>query len=182
MQAFHRVAKSCGKTLDVARVAHHGDAVAHLQFQVWIGKEVETGTVYALDAAGQVIAEAVQDWFTEQWHVDVVGRWAASGGRMADEPASKAVTLPQTLAGLTVVVTGSLAGFTRDEAQQEIEARGGKATSSVSKKTDFVVVGENAGSNADKAAALARPILDEAGFRRLLDDGPAAIPGGAGRP
>ena len=117
----------------------------------------------------------MQDWFTEQWHVDVVGRWAASGVRMADEPASKAVTLPQTLAGLTVVVTGSLAGFTRDEAQQEIEARGGKATSSVSKKTDFVVVGENPGSKAGKAEGLGLPVLDENGFRVLLAEGPDAL-------
>ena len=127
------------------------------------------------EGVGQVIAEAVQDWFTEQWHVDVVGRWAASGVRMADEPASKAVTLPQTLAGLTVVVTGSLAGFTRDEAQQEIEARGGKATSSVSKKTDFVVVGENPGSKAGKAEGLGLPVLDENGFRVLLAEGPDAL-------
>ncbi|NLH70720.1 MAG: NAD-dependent DNA ligase LigA, partial [Brooklawnia sp.] len=98
------------------------------------------------EGVGQVIAEAVQDWFDEPWHVDVVERWAASGVRMTDEPTEQGVAVSQTLTGLSVVVTGSLAGFTRDEAQQAIAARGGKATSSVSRKTDFVVVGQNPGS------------------------------------
>ena len=81
---------------------------------------------------------------------------------------------PQPLAGLTVVITGSLPGFTRDSAAEAVTSRGGKVASSVSKKTDFVVVGENAGSKADKAIALARPMLDADGFAVLLEDGPEA--------
>ena len=87
---------------------------------------------------------------------------------MADE---RDESTPQTLAGLTVVVTGSLTGFTRDGAKEAILARGGKASSSVSKNTDYVVVGENAGSKEDKARELGRPILDEAAFVRLLETG-----------
>jgi DNA ligase (NAD+) len=87
---------------------------------------------------------------------------------MADE---RDASLEQTLAGLTVVVTGSLDGFSRDEAKDAILARGGKAAGSVSRNTDYVVVGENAGSKEDKARELGRPILDEAGFRRLLETG-----------
>jgi len=85
-------------------------------------------------------------------------------------------TAPQTLEGLTVVVTGSLEGFTRDEAKEAIVSRGGKAAGSVSRKTDYVVVGENAGSKETKARELGRPLLDESGFRHLLEHGPRAVP------
>ncbi|HEX2855969.1 MAG TPA: BRCT domain-containing protein, partial [Propionibacteriaceae bacterium] len=95
-----------------------------------------------------------------------------AGVRMADE---RDDSLPQTLSGLTVVVTGSLDGFTRDGAKEAIIARGGKAAGSVSRNTDFVVVGENPGSKADKAEQLGRPILDEAGFARLLKRGPEGV-------
>jgi DNA ligase (NAD+) len=81
-------------------------------------------------------------------------------------------SVTRTLDGLTVVVTGSLAGFTRDEVKEAIVSRGGKASGSVSKKTDYVVVGENAGSKETKARELGLPILDEDGFRRLLAEGP----------
>jgi DNA ligase (NAD+) len=129
----------------------------------------------AVDGVGPVIAEAVLDWFTVDWHGAIVDKWAAAGVRMADEVDA---ATPKTLAGLTVVVTGSLVGFSRDEAKEAILARGGKAAGSVSKKTDFVVVGENAGSKADKAEQLGVPTLDEAGFRALLDGGPEAVSSG----
>jgi DNA ligase (NAD+) len=89
---------------------------------------------------------------------------------------------PRTLAGLTIVVTGSLEGFSRDEAKEAILSRGGKAAGSVSKKTDYVVVGENAGTKAEKAAELGLTILDEAGFRALLESGesPATTDGDLG--
>ena len=83
--------------------------------------------------------------------------------------------LPQTLAGLTVVVTGTLDGFSRDEVKEAILSRGGKAAGSVSKKTDYVVVGENAGSKAAKAEELGRPILNEEQFVALLEAGPEAL-------
>ena len=124
------------------------------------------------DGVGQVIADSVLGWFDVGWHRDIVDAWAAAGVRMADEVDESA---PRTLEGVTVVVTGSLEGFTRDGAKEAIISRGGKAAGSVSKNTDFVVVGEGAGSKADKAEQLGRPILDEAGFVRLLAEGPAAF-------
>jgi DNA ligase (NAD+) len=126
----------------------------------------------APDGVGGVIAEAVQDWFAVDWHVAIVDKWAAAGVRMADEVDE---STPKTLAGLTIVVTGSLTGFSRDEAKEAILSRGGKASGSVSKKTDFVVVGENAGTKAEKAEQLGVTVLDEAAFAVLLDGGPAAL-------
>ncbi len=125
----------------------------------------------AAEGVGGIIAESVKEWFDVDWHVAIVDKWAAAGVRMADEIDT---SIPKTLAGLTVVVTGSLAGYSRDEAKEAILARGGKAAGSVSKKTDFVVVGENAGTKADKATELGVPILDEDGFALLLAEGPEA--------
>jgi DNA ligase (NAD+) len=121
------------------------------------------------EGVGQVIAEAVVEWFTVDWHVAIVDKWAAAGVRMADDVDG---STPKTLAGLTIVVTGSLAEFSRDEAKEAIVSRGGKAAGSVSKKTDYVVVGENAGTKADKAEQFGVTILDEDGFRALLVSGP----------
>ncbi len=125
----------------------------------------------APEGVGLVIAEAVKEWFSVDWHAAIVDKWAAAGVRTEDDQND---ALPKTLAGLTVVVTGSLAGFSRDEAKEAIVSRGGKASGSVSKKTDFVVIGENAGTKAEKAEQLNVAILDEDGFRRLLDGGAAA--------
>jgi DNA ligase (NAD+) len=126
----------------------------------------------AVDGVAGVIAEPVADWFALDWHVAIVEKWRTAGVRMADDPGTAAA---KTLAGLTVVVTGSLAGFSRDEAKEAIVSRGGKAAGSVSKQTDYVVVGDNAGSKADKADALGVQRLDEDAFRRLLDGGPDAL-------
>jgi DNA ligase (NAD+) len=125
----------------------------------------------AVEGVGPVIADSVREWFDlpgNEWHGVIVDQWAADGVRMEDE---RDPSVEQTLTGLTVVVTGSLEGFSRDEAKEAILARGGKAAGSVSKKTDYVVVGENAGSKEERARELDRPILDEAGFRRLLETG-----------
>jgi DNA ligase (NAD+) len=122
----------------------------------------------AVEGVGGVIAEALREWFAVEWHEAIVDKWAAAGVRMADEADE---SVPRTLAGLTVVVTGSLQRFSRDEAKEAILTRGGKAAGSVSKKTDFVVVGESAGSKADKAEQLGVPVLDEAGFELLLAKG-----------
>jgi DNA ligase (NAD+) len=126
----------------------------------------------AVDGVGPVIADAVIDWFTVEWHAAIVDKWAAAGVAMLDEVDA---SIPRTLEGLTIVVTGSLQDFSRDQAKEAILARGGKAAGSVSKKTDFVVVGESAGSKAEKAEQLGVPILDEAQFVRLLQDGPDAV-------
>ncbi|WP_448851946.1 NAD-dependent DNA ligase LigA [Corynebacterium sp. 335C] len=129
------------------------------------------------DGVGGIIADSVIEWFTVDWHRDVVRRWADAGVRMADDVSDRP---DQVLDGLTVVVTGALEGFTRDSAKEAIIVRGGKAAGSVSKKTSVVVVGENAGSKATKAEDLGVPILDEAGFVRLLEEGAAAIPAAGG--
>jgi DNA ligase (NAD+) len=126
----------------------------------------------AVEGVGGTIAEAVLEWFAVDWHQAVITAWRTAGVRLADPPREPAG--PQVLAGLSVVVTGTLAGFTREGAQAAIVNRGGKAASSVSKKTAFVVVGDNPGSKADKAGALGVPVLDEAGFVVLLEQGPEA--------
>jgi DNA ligase (NAD+) len=127
------------------------------------------------EGVGTTIAESVRQWFDgpdAAWHREIVRKWADAGVRMADE---RDESVPRTLEGLSIVVTGSLSGLSRDQAKEAIVARGGKATSSVSKKTDYVVVGESPGTKADKAEQLGVPILDEAGFTRLLAEGPAAL-------
>ncbi|KAA1418664.1 NAD-dependent DNA ligase LigA [Nocardioides humilatus] len=126
----------------------------------------------AAEGVGPTIAEAVIEWFTEDWHVEIVDKWTAAGVQMADE---RDESVARTLEGLTIVVTGSLDGFSRDSAKEAIISRGGKAAGSVSKNTDYVVIGANAGSKADKAEQLGLPILDEDGFTALLAGGPAAV-------
>ncbi|NAZ87124.1 NAD-dependent DNA ligase LigA [Kineococcus indalonis] len=130
----------------------------------------------ATEGVGPTIAEAVREWLEVDWHRAVVDKWRRAGVRMEDE---RDESTPRTLEGLTVVVTGSLSGFTRDEAREAILARGGKASSGVSKKTSFVVVGEAPGSKADKAEQLGVRTLDEDGFRALLEGGPDAVAGPA---
>jgi DNA ligase (NAD+) len=139
----------------------------------------------AVEGVGPVIADELLAWFEVDWHVEIVEAWARAGVRFATPghpgpeamAAQAAAGLGPTgpLAGLTVVVTGGLEGFTRDGAKEAIIAAGGKSAGSVSKKTDYVVVGENAGSKAAKAEALGLPVLDEAGFVLLLAQGPAAL-------
>ena len=124
----------------------------------------------ATDGVGAVIAEALVEWFTVPWHVEIVDAWAAAGVRMADERDDA----PRPLAGVTVVVTGTLAGFTRDAATAALQDAGAKVTGSVSKRTGFVVVGDNPGSKYDKALTLGVPVLDAAGLRVLLESGPDA--------
>ncbi|NIL56377.1 NAD-dependent DNA ligase LigA [Salinispora arenicola] len=125
----------------------------------------------AVDGVGPTIAASVREWFAVAWHREVVRKWAEAGVRMTEEAVDEG---PRPLEGMTVVVTGTLAGFSRDQAAEAIQSRGGKVTGSVSKKTAFVVVGENPGTKADKAASLKVPVLDEEGFRVLLDAGPDA--------
>jgi DNA ligase (NAD+) len=139
---------------------------------------IESASLEALAAAegvGPTIAESVRQWFDgpeQDWHRAIVDKWRAAGVRMEDE---RDESTSRTLEGLTVVVTGSLDDFSRDSAKEAILARGGKAAGSVSKNTDYVVVGENAGSKADKAEQLGVPVLDEAGFKVLLEAGPSGL-------
>ena len=121
-----------------------------------------------IDGVGQVMAEAIVEWFSIDWHKQIVKKWEKAGVALVDAPKEK---IKQTLAGLTLVVTGSLVDFTRDGAAEAITSRGGKASSSVSSKTDFLVAGDAAGSKLDKAQELGITILDEAGFKKLLEKG-----------
>lgn len=132
-----------------------------------------TERLAAVEGVGPTIAAALTEWFTVDWHCAIVEKWRAAGVRMADE---RDTNVPRTLEGLTVVVTGSLAGFSRDDAKEAILARGGKAAGSVSKKTDYVVAGDSPGSKYDKAIELGVPVLDEDGFRKLLAEGPPETP------
>ncbi|WP_137234544.1 NAD-dependent DNA ligase LigA [Streptomyces sp. BPSDS2] len=134
----------------------------------------------AADGVGPTIAASVKQWFAEDWHREILRKWREAGVRMADE-GSDADEGPRPLDGHTVVVTGTLAGHTRDGAKEALQALGAKVAGSVSKKTAFVVVGDNPGSKYDKAMQLKVPVLDEDGFAILLEDGPerareAALP------
>ncbi|WP_459611365.1 NAD-dependent DNA ligase LigA [Corynebacterium urogenitale] len=140
-----------------------------------------------IDGVGTIIAQSVADWFTVDWHVDIMDAWAAAGVRMeAPEPdatsasdagdGASGVGVDATLLeGLTIVVTGTLENYDRTGAKEAIENRGGKAAGSVSKKTDFLVAGEKAGSKLTKATDLGVPVLDEEGFEKLLAEGPDAV-------
>ena len=137
---------------------------------------IENATVEdltAIDGVGPEIAESVVNWFAAarepgDWRGETLRAWQAAG---VGVDVAETSTLPQTLAGKTVVVTGSLEGYSRDSAKEAIIERGGKAAGSVSKKTDYVVVGENAGSKAAKAEELGIPMLNEAQFAQLLENG-----------
>jgi DNA ligase (NAD+) len=137
-------------------------------------------TLMLVDEVGPTIAGSLIDWFAVDWHQAIVAKWRAAGVRMSD-PDFAGFTLGEggqagggPLAGVTVVLTGSLSGYSRDEAAAAITERGGKVSGSVSKKTSFVVAGESPGSKLDKAASLGVPVLDEAGLGVLLADGPEA--------
>jgi DNA ligase (NAD+) len=119
-----------------------------------------------VDGVGPTIAAALKEWFAVDWHQEIVDNWAAAGVRMVDERDAR---IQRNLEGLTIVVTGSLPTLSRDEAKEAIIIRGGKAAGSVSKNTSYVVAGENAGSKLDKAEQLGIRVLDEDGFKALLD-------------
>jgi len=125
------------------------------------------------DGVGPIIATALKEWFAEDWHREIVRKWKAAGVPLEDESSGEDEG-PRPLEGLTVVVTGTLENFTRDGAKEALQSRGAKVTGSVSKKTSFVVVGDNPGSKYDKAMQLKVPVLNEAGFGVLLERGPEA--------
>ena len=131
-------------------------------------REASLEELSAVESIGPTIAQSIRDWFEIDWHVEIVETWAAAGVRMEDDEVEAAA---QTLEGLTIVATGSLSSFTRDGIKEAILGAGGKAAGSVSKKTDYVVAGENAGSKLEKAESLGVPVLDEDQFRVLLETG-----------
>ncbi|SDL74821.1 DNA ligase (NAD+) [Glycomyces sambucus] len=130
--------------------------------------------IAAVDGVGPTIAAAIKDWFAVDWHRGIVERWRASGVRMRDEAPDPSEALPQTLDGLSVVITGGIPGYTREGAAAAVKARGGKPTSSVSKKTGAVVAGEKPGSKYDKAVELGVPIVSGEDFEAFLASGPPA--------
>ena len=119
----------------------------------------------SVDGVGEVIADSIKEWFSEKWHRTIVAQWEKAGVAMRVQEAERA---PQTLAGLSIVVTGSLQNYSRDEIAEVIARHGGKSTSSVSKKTDYVLVGEEPGSKLAKARDLGLRIIDEGQFQRLV--------------
>ncbi|MEU4497925.1 NAD-dependent DNA ligase LigA [Streptomyces sp. NBC_00210] len=127
----------------------------------------------AVDGVGDIIAASVKQWFAEDWHREILRKWRAAGVRMEEEGAGEDEG-PRPLEGLTVVVTGTLENYTRDGAKEALQSLGAKVAGSVSKKTAFVVVGDNPGSKYDKAMQLKVPVLDEDGFVVLLEQGPDA--------
>src|SRR5215468_5462635 len=129
----------------------------------------------AVDGVGPTIAASLREWFAVDWHQAIIAKWRDAGVRLEDPDWDPNRAAARLLAGVTVVVTGTLEGFSREEAAEAVRQAGGKVTSSVSKKTDFVVAGENAGSKYDKAVELGVPTLDEAAFRVLLTQGPEAV-------
>ena len=121
--------------------------------------------IAAIDGVGATMAEAISEWFAVDWHKRIVERWTAAGVTVHFVDTN---TAPQTLAGLTFVVTGGLESFTRDGIAETISAHGGKASSSVSKKTNYLLVGAEPGSKLAKAEELGVTIIDEAAFKKLL--------------
>ncbi len=131
-------------------------------------RSASTDELSNTDGVGEIIALSIKEWFQEDWHQEIINKWEKAGVMLVDAPKAK---IPQTLKGLTIVATGSLSTLTRDEITEAITSRGGKAASSVSSKTDYVVAGDSAGSKLDKAQELGITILDEAGFKLLLEKG-----------
>ena len=141
-------------------------------------REASLDELSAVEGVGAIIAQSLLAWFEVDWHLDIVNRWQAAGVRFAtpDHPGPGALaSIEGVLTGLTVVATGSLDGFTRDGAKEAIIAAGGKAASSVSKKTDFVAAGPGAGSKLAKAEDLGIRVLDAAEFAILVTQGPAGL-------
>jgi len=126
----------------------------------------------ATDGVGEIIAQSVIEWFGIRWHQVIIEKWKKAGVSMVTIAVDKK---PETLAGLSIVVTGSLINFTRDGASEVITERGGKPTSSISKKTDFLIAGDSPGSKLTKAEALGVRILNEAQFVTLIEKGPAGL-------
>ncbi|MDL9935610.1 NAD-dependent DNA ligase LigA [Gordonia sp. ABSL1-1] len=131
-------------------------------------EDASTDELAAVEGLGATLAQSIHDWFEVEWHRKIVEKWRAAGVSMVDE---RDESIERTLEGKTIVVTGSLADFSRDGAKEAILVRGGKASGSVSKKTDYVVIGEAPGSKAAKAEQLGVPVLDEDAFKRLLETG-----------
>ena len=174
--------KDLWRLLVALNIRHVGPVAARALAQ-WFGsldaiRAASREELAAVEGVGGIIADAVLDWFEVDWHRDIVERWSEAGVRWATpgHPGPGAASAGGgVLEGITVVATGSLEGYSREGAQEAIIAAGGKAASSVSKKTDFVAAGPGAGSKLAKAEDLGVRIIDAAQFRILVEQGPAAL-------
>ncbi|WP_419144859.1 NAD-dependent DNA ligase LigA [Microbacterium binotii] len=174
--------KELWRFLVALNVRHVGPVAARALAQ-WFGsvsaiRSASREELAAVEGVGGIIADAVIAWFEIDWHREIVERWEAAGAQLSTpgHPGpGAAVVEGGVLEGLTVVATGTLEGYTREGAQEAILAAGGKAGSSVSKKTDFVAAGPGAGSKLAKAEQLGVRIIDAAQFRILVEQGPAAL-------
>jgi DNA ligase (NAD+) len=137
--------------------------------------EASPDALAIVDGVGPTIAASLVEWFTVDWHRAIVEKWRAAGVQLETPGFDPSAAAGRILAGVAVVITGTLPTYSRDDAAEAVRAAGGKVTSSVSKKTSFVVAGENAGSKYDKAVELGIKILDEPAFKRLLEGGPDAV-------
>jgi DNA ligase (NAD+) len=157
------------RTLVALSIRHVGPTAAQgLATALGSVKAISEATAEELadiDGVGQIIAESIVEWFGVKWHKEIISKWEKAGVCMVVQQTEQ---LPQTLAGLTFVVTGGLESFTRDGISETIAGHGGKASSSVSKKTDYVLVGSDPGSKLAKAQELGVPVIDEAKFKELL--------------
>jgi DNA ligase (NAD+) len=142
-------------------------------------KDAAEEELAAVDGVGPTIAASVKQWFAEEWHQAIIDKWREAGVAFTEEGSDEG---PRPLEGVTVVVTGTLTAYTRDGAKEALGSRGAKVTGSVSKKTDFVVAGDNPGSKYDKALQLKVPVLDDEGLATLLAEGPEAARGKAVNP
>lgn len=174
--------KELWRFLVALNIRHVGPVAARALAQ-WFGsveaiRAASRDELAGVEGVGGIIADSLIDWFEVDWHREIVERWAAAGAQLATPghpgPGAAVVT-GGVLAGLTVVATGSLDGYSREGAQEAILKAGGKAASSVSKKTDFVAAGPGAGSKLTKAEELGIRILDAAQFHVLVTEGPAAL-------
>jgi DNA ligase (NAD+) len=138
-------------------------------------EDASVDALAAVDGVGPTIAASLREWFLVDWHRAIIAKWRDAGVRLQDPDWDPNRAAARLLAGVSVVITGTLDGMSRDEAGEAVRQAGGKVTSSVSKKTSFVVAGESAGSKYDKAVELGLPILDEAAFNALLAQGPDAV-------
>ncbi|WP_417562712.1 NAD-dependent DNA ligase LigA [Microbacterium sp.] len=174
--------KELWRLLVALNIRHVGPVAARALAQ-WFGsldaiRSASQEDLAAVDGVGGIIADALRDWFDVDWHREIIERWTAAGVRWATpgHPGpGAAATVGGVLDGVTVVATGSLEGYTREGAQEAIIAAGGKAASSVSKKTDFVAAGPGAGSKLTKAEELGVRIIDAAQFKVLVEQGPGAL-------
>ncbi|WP_175957573.1 NAD-dependent DNA ligase LigA, partial [Schaalia sp. Marseille-Q2122] len=164
------------RVLNALSIRHVGPTSAQALADYFVSldaiREASVAELAEVEGVGQIVAQSVHDWFGVDWHQEIVRRWAASGVRMADEEKE---ALEQTLAGLTIVVSGSMPGYDREGAKAAIIARGAKAAGSVSKKTSLLVAGPGAGSKLAKAEALGVPVVDENAFDTLLEQGLEAV-------